>query len=290
MTPSFTMSAPPTPCHVCAAPLPANSDRCSRCGALHAEFRRCEGCGALAEVVSKGGSLYVCAACGRPRIPLEVAITRSHGERSALNEVGERRMRAALWTGVGAASIALGIGGALVGALLLLAGATVIGGASAGVGITFVVLALWCFAMASRGRVAAEAAAREALALGAIDVMRALGPQTSTTLAAAMAIPIPLAESLLATLPARTGVRVDAVVDDAATDGLVRYRVADAGPWPAAHATPEAAALGAGAPFATLAEGAAPTEEQLAQADFDARLAAAEEEAAMGGQQRKQKL
>src|SRR5438067_10912563 len=85
------------PCPTCGTPLPLGADRCPRCGAVHGAHRQCELCGARAEVIHKGGAIFVCAACGRPRIPMERAgVVKSGRERPLLMRAGEHRRDAAV--------------------------------------------------------------------------------------------------------------------------------------------------------------------------------------------------
>src|SRR5687768_11390257 len=91
--------SPPAPhaCSTCFTPLPPGTDRCPRCGTLAGDFRRCEMCGARAEVIRKDQFLFVCAACGKPRVPMDQpGVMRSGRERSVLQKAGEARRDAAV--------------------------------------------------------------------------------------------------------------------------------------------------------------------------------------------------
>lgn len=249
--PPGATGALPLNCHVCHTPLPAGTDRCPRCGAVHGSWRRCEGCGALADVIRKGDAVYVCAACGRPRVPLEQPVQRSGVEREPLARESDARTQQITSNVLGI--IGVGSGGfAMLAALALtLLSATGLATVAGVVGIVGFVLAALMFRRASVARHASEEAARDALGAIALDVMREKGPVTAAQLAAILGVPQNVAEAALARLPARTDVRVDTVVDEAAIDGQIRYRVSED------HAVPP-----------TLVSAA-----DAEQADFDRRLA-----------------
>ena len=245
------MSPPiPTTCTTCAAPMPPGTDRCARCGTLHGEFRRCYGCGAKAEVIRKGGMLYVCSACGRPRVPVEQPIQRTGVEREPLAraESDNRSSVFAFALSIVAfvvAALAMGIG--LIAFLV-----------DFGLIATVFFIAMLMFAGAgafgvltskkARGR--ADEVMREAFGAVALDVMRQRGPVTAPQLAQVLGVPEQVADAALTRLPARTDVRVDTVLDERAADGQVRYRIADA----------------------TLPAEAVIAAQDAASADFDARL------------------
>jgi hypothetical protein len=110
------MTPTPSVCTTCGAPMPPGTDRCGRCGTLHGDWRRCYGCGARAEVIRKDSMLFVCSACGRPRVPTEQPIARSGGEREALARAEADHKSSAIAFGLSIAgfiiaAIALGIAG-----------------------------------------------------------------------------------------------------------------------------------------------------------------------------------
>jgi hypothetical protein len=178
--------------------------------------------------VSKGGLSFVCAACGRPRVPLEQPVPRSGADRPALAEA-ERAQKDALFANV------LGIVGSVLAGVVLL---STLGSWLLGFG--FVALFLFVFALvfggatgfafatSARAKRRVEEAMHDAFGAVALDVLRARGPTTARTLGAVLGVPEPVAEAALARLPARTDVRVDTSIEGAAADGLVRYRIADA--------------------------------------------------------------
>lgn len=228
--------APPVPvaCTTCGAPLPAGSDRCARCGTLHGEHRRCPGCGAKAEVISKGGMLFVCAACGRPRVPMEQpGIVRSFREREALGRA-DGALRDSLLGNV------LGIIGVVIAAFVAVGAVLAFALDFTFVAVIFLVVAAALgvfgalgFSRAKGAKRRAEEAMRDAFGSVAVDVLRQRGPTSSRALGEILGVPEPIADAALARLPARDDVRVDTVVDDRAADGLVRYRIADDGTLPA---------------------------------------------------------
>ncbi|MBI2393769.1 MAG: hypothetical protein HYV09_29630 [Deltaproteobacteria bacterium] len=222
--------APPIPpnCSACGAPLPAGTDRCARCGALHGDHRRCAGCGAKAEVIRKGGLIFVCAACGRPRVPAEQPFPRSGREREALAKADADLKSSVMATALGivafvVAAAALGTASLafLLGfgflALLAFVATFLFAGAGAFGLVT---------ARGARGR--ADEQMRDAFGSVAVDVMRVRGAISPPQLAEVLGVPEEVADQALARLPARTDVRVDTVLDERAVDGQVRYRVADA--------------------------------------------------------------
>jgi len=244
--------APPVPttCSTCGAPMPPGTDRCGRCGTLHGEFRRCYGCGAKAEVIRKGGMLFVCSACGRPRIPVEQPIQRTGGEREALARADADNKSSVIAFGLSMAGFVIA---AIVMAVGLLAFLIDFGLIAT---VMFIAMALFAAAGAfgvvtskkARGR--ADDAMRDAFGAVALDVMRQRGPVTAPQLAEALGVPEQVADAALTRLPARTDVRVDTVIDDRAADGQVRYRIADA----------------------TMPAESVVAAQEAASADFDARL------------------
>lgn len=203
------------------------SDRCGRCGTLHGDWRRCYGCGARAEVIRKGGNLFVCSACGRPRVPVEQPIARSGGERDALGraEADNKSSVIAFSLAIVAfiiAAIALGIAGiALLVDFTFIAVAMFIAMAIfGGAGVAGVMTS-------RRARQRASDAMRDAFGAVALDVMRQRGPVTAPQLAEILGVPVEIADAALTRLPARTDVRVDTILDERAADGQVRYRIAN---------------------------------------------------------------
>lgn len=220
------VAATPAVCPVCTAPLAPGQDRCGRCGALSGEHRTCPGCGARAEIVDKGG-LWLCAACGRPRVPMEKpGIPRSGRERSVLAQVEQAHKRSIVLNGAGIAVVVLDLFVALTLAIAALAGfgllAAIIGGLAAFLAFG----AFLAFRRAGAAREAAKAGMGDAIGLVALDVMRARGAVSAPELAEQMGIPVATAEAALDRLPARDDVHVESVVDDRSIDGQVRYRVA----------------------------------------------------------------
>jgi len=230
--------------------MPPGTDRCGRCGTLHGEHRRCYGCGAKAEVIRKSGMLFVCSACGRPRVPMEQPMQRTGAEREPLAraEADNKSSAVALALGIVAfaiAAAALGVGllaflinFGLIATLMFIAMFTFVGAGAFGV----------LTSKKARGR--ADEAMREAFGAVALDVMRQRGPVTAPQLAQVLGVPEQVADAALTRLPARTDVRVDTVLDERAADGQVRYRIADA-------TMPAETLLAA---------------QEAASADFDARL------------------
>ncbi len=225
----------PSTCTTCGAPLPTGSDRCGRCGTLHGEHRRCSGCGAKAEVIAKGGLRYVCAACGRPRVPIEQpGVIRSGAEREPLARAEADLKNATLATALGIVA-AVSAGLVVMGALL--AWLVDFGLLATGFGVFAAMVgaaAAFAFVTSKKAKQRADDAMRDAFGSVALDVMRQRGTVTSRALAEILGVPEPVADAALARLPARSDVRVDTVVDDrAAADGLVRYRLADGATLPA---------------------------------------------------------
>ncbi len=232
--------------------MPPGTDRCGRCGTLHGAFRQCYGCGARAEVIRKGGMLFVCSACGRPRVPVEQPIARSGGEREALARAEADQKSSVV-------AFALGVVGLIVAATAM---------GIAGIAFliefnfiaVFMLVAMLVFAgagafglmTAKKARGRASDAMRDAFGAVALDVMRQRGPITAPALAEALGVPVDVADAALTRLPARTDVRVDTVLDERAADGQVRYRVAGEQTMPAEVLS----------------------EHEAATADFDARLKA----------------
>ncbi len=220
-------------CSTCGTPLPPGSDRCPRCGTLAGDHRRCYGCGARAEVVQRDG-LFVCAACGRPRVPMEGAgIVRSGRERAPLARIAQLKhdanvSRFVSIVGFVVAFFVLMLGAGFVsflpifGYAIMAIAAIIVGAGLVGLGRSKSRL--------KEGRVAME----EAIALVAHDVIRSRGSISAQQLAEQMGLPYDLAERTLDRLPADPQLRVETVIDEQSTDGKLRYRIADAGLYAAA--------------------------------------------------------
>jgi predicted RNA-binding Zn-ribbon protein involved in translation (DUF1610 family) len=265
------MTPPPAAtCPVCGAAIVPGTDRCGRCGTLSGEHRVCYGCGARAEVIEKAG-VWTCAACGRPRVPMEKpGVPRSGRERAVLAKVEQAHKRAIVAKGLGIAAIAADVFVGLVLAIAALAGFTAL---AIAIAIVTALVAASAFVAFGRSRAAAEEARlgmREAIGLVALDVMRAKGGLSAPELAEQLGVPVAQAEAALDRLPARDDVQVESVVDERSIDGQVRYRI----PASAVSVRPP----GASAPQAvdtnarTLSLEEMADDEQLA---FDARLQAA---------------
>jgi hypothetical protein len=230
--------------------MPPGTDRCGRCGTLHGEHRRCYGCGAKAEVIRKSGFLFVCSACGRPRVPLEQPVQRTGSEREPLARAEADGKSAIIAFSLGIVAFVVAAAALGTGLLALLI--------DFGLIATLMFIAMFVFAAAgafavltskkARGR--ADDAMRDAFGAVALDVMRQRGPVTAPQLAQVLGVPEQVADAALTRLPARTDVRVDTVLDERAADGQVRYRVADA----------------------TMPAEAVIAAQDAASADFDARL------------------
>lgn len=207
--------------------MPPGTDRCGRCGSLHGEWRRCPGCGAKAEVIRKGGMTYVCAACGRPRVPTEQPITRTGAEREPLAKAEADLKSAAIAFSLGIVAFAIGAAG--------LGGATLAFLLDFGWVALFAFLTTLIFAAAGAFAVVTSRAARrradeqmrDAFGAVTVDVMRQRGTISAPQLAQILGVPEEVADQALTRLPARNDVRVDTVLDDRAADGQVRYRIAD---------------------------------------------------------------
>ncbi len=179
-------------------------------------------------MIAKGDMLYVCAACGRPRVPMEQpAITRSFKERDALAKA-EADLKSRMFATV-LATIAMALAAGAVGIALLSTLAF-------GFGIlatffflaTFVLGGAGAFGLvtANKAKARAEGHVRDAFGQVALDVMRQKGTVTARELGEILGVPENVADAALARLPARDDVRVDTIVDErAAADGLVRYRI-----------------------------------------------------------------
>jgi len=219
----------PAACTTCGNPLTPGSDRCTRCGTLHGDHRRCYGCGAKAEVIRKDGLVYVCAACGRPRVPMEKpGVPRSGREMEALARVEAARKDAVIATGLGIGALVIDAPILFLGAIFAIVGWTFLTLATFGVGAVLAVVALMALlSTAKKAKARANDAMRDALGAVALDVMRAQGTTTSRALAEQLGVPEQVADAALERLPARDDVRVETVVDEKAADGLVRYRVAE---------------------------------------------------------------
>lgn len=207
--------------------MPPGTDRCGRCGSLHGDFRRCPGCGAKAEVIRKGGMIFVCAACGRPRIPTEQPIARSGAEREPLAKADADLKSAAIAFSLGIVAFvigAAGLGAATLAFLLDFGWVALFAFVS-----TLIFAAAGAFAVVtSRGaRKRADEQMRDAFGAVTVDVMRQRGTISAPQLAQILGVPEEVADQALTRLPARSDVRVDTVLDDRAADGQVRYRIAD---------------------------------------------------------------
>lgn len=228
-TPQNQALALPTVCSTCGAGLPAGSDRCTRCGTLHGAFRTCPHCHARAEVVAKDGMLFVCAACGKPRVPVEKPIQRTGGEGRAIAEATSARGD---WLFGSVAAIGALVPSLLLGVTAMILLMTVGFGLgfllTLGIGGVFGAVSLFAFSRAKAAAKRAEEAMRDAFGSVALDAIRTHGPLSPRQLAEILGVPEPVAEAALARLPTRTDVRVDTVLDDrSAADGQIRYRIAE---------------------------------------------------------------
>jgi len=171
--------------------------------------------------------IFVCAACGRPRVPAEQPVTRSGAEREPLAKAEADLKSSAI-------AFALGVVAFVIGAAAL-------GTASLAFLLDFGWFALFAFVatllfvgagafavLTSRGaKKRADEQMRDAFGAAAVDVMRQRGAISAPQLAQILGVPEEVADQALTRLPARNDVRVDTVLDDRAADGQVRYRVAD---------------------------------------------------------------
>jgi hypothetical protein len=197
--------------------------------------------------------IFVCAACGRPRIPMERAgVVKSGRERPILVRAGEHRRDAAVSNVAGIVGISIAAFIALISMVWIFAfGLGFFGGTGVAFAIFTALMGMYGVGNAKKNERLANEQMSEALGLVAMDVMRSKGPVTSKQLGEQMGIPEDVAEKILAVLPAKF--RVETVVDERATDGLLRYRIAD-----------EALAIQPGM-----------SDEEAEKAAFDAKLAAA---------------
>lgn len=217
--------APPIPtvCTTCGAPMPPGSDRCGRCGTLHGDWRRCYGCGARAEVIRKDGNLFVCAACGRPRVPVEQPIARSGGEREALARAEADHKSSVIAFSLSVVAFIIAAMALALGGLVWLLGGTIFGIVMMIAMSIFIAAGVMGLTTSRKARVRASDAMRDALGAVALDVMRQRGPVTAQQLAEILGVPLDVAEAGLTRLPARSDVRVDTVIEA----GDVRYRIAN---------------------------------------------------------------
>jgi hypothetical protein len=251
----MTPGTPPVyACTTCREPLPAGTDRCPRCGALSGDFRRCYGCGARAEVIQKDGGMFVCAACGRPRVPVEKpGFAPSGNERPALERAGlsARDGTISKVGGIMAFVVAALIG--LTALLPLFLGWTAFGLVL--VGLTAFIAFVGAFGLVNgkKNRAQAQKHMTDAIASVALDLMKQRGAISPRMLSEQLGVPEDVAEKALNKLPADPRLRVETVIDERAADGQLRYRLDDAG----------------------VVETAGMSEDEAEQASFDARLAAA---------------
>ncbi len=216
----------PTACTTCTAPLPAGSDRCTRCGTLHGEFRVCPHCRAKAEVIPKSGLIFVCAACGKPRVPVEKPVTRTYAEAATLAQATDARGDWLLASVAGIAAMVPSLILATTAVILLMTLGLGLGFfLTGGIGAAFGFVALFALGRAAAANRRAEAAMGDAFGAVALDAMRTHGPLSAPQLAEILGVSETVASEALARLPARTDVRVDTVIDDRAADGQVRYRI-----------------------------------------------------------------
>ncbi|MEO7093431.1 MAG: hypothetical protein ABI175_09280 [Polyangiales bacterium] len=251
----MTPGAPPVyACTTCREPLPAGSDRCARCGALSGDFRRCYGCGARAEVIQKDGGMFVCAACGRPRVPVEKpGFAPSGNERPAL-ERAARSHRDAIISRVGGIMAFVVAAILAVTALLpLFLGWTAFGLTVVGLAALIAFVGGFGVVNAKKNRTQAVSHMTDAIASVALDLMKQRGALSPRMVSDQLGIPEDVAEKALNKLPADPRLRVETVIDERAADGQLRYRLDDAG----------------------QIETAGMSEEEAEKASFDARLAAA---------------
>lgn len=257
-------------CPVCGAAVAPGTDRCGRCGTLSGEHRVCYGCGARAEVIERAG-VWTCAACGRPRVPMEKpGVPRSGRERPVLAKVEHAHKRAIVAKGLGIAAIVADVFVGLVLAIAALAGFTALAIAIAIVTALVAASAFLAFGRARAAQAEARSGMRDAIGLVALDVMAAKGGLSAPELAAQLGVPVAEAEAALDRLPARDDVQVESVVDERSIDGQVRYRI----PSSAVSIRPQ----GASAPQAVDANARTLSLEEMAddeQLAFDARLQAA---------------
>ncbi len=194
--------------------------------------------------------LFVCSACGRPRVPVEQPVQRTGAEREALARAEADNKSSVIAFALAIVGFVIAATALGIGALALLI--------DFGLIATLMFVAMFVFLVAgvlgvltsrkARGR--ADDAMRDAFGAVALDVMRQRGPVTAPQLAQVLGVPEQVADAALTRLPARSDVRVDTVLDERAADGQVRYRIADA----------------------TLPAETVMAAQDAAAADFDARL------------------
>ena len=179
-------------------------------------------------------------------------VVKSGRERPYLVRAGEHRRDAAVSNVAGIVAITIAAFMAMISLFWIFAfGLGFFGGTGLGVAIFVALMGFYGVGNSKKNTRLASEQMGEALSLVAMDVMRARGPVTSKQLAEQMGIPEETAEKILAVLPAKF--RVETVVDERATDGLLRYRISDE----AAYQQPGM------------------SEEDAEKAAFDAKLAAA---------------
>ena len=241
-------------CTTCREPLPAGTDRCPRCGALSGDFRKCYGCGARAEVIRKDGGMFVCAACGRPRVPLEKpGFFPSGNERPALERAGSANKDATISKIGGIMALVVAGLVAVIALLPLFLSWTAFGLVLVGIAAFIAFIGAFGIVNGGKNRALAAQHMTDAIASVAFDLMKQRGPISPHMLSEQLGIPEEVAEKALNKLPADPHLRVETVIDERAADGQLRYRV-------------EAGAIEP-TPGMSL--------EEAEQASFDARLAAA---------------
>lgn len=256
-------------CHACGADVPADAERCSRCGTSQ-RVDACPHCGATAGVTRDSELRFRCDVCGGPRIPPARGGARAGREVTAL-----RRAHAALsgrskWR---AASLAAGL--LLAFDLLLLSLLLLITGVGLGLLLTGLFTAgplaafvLWAMSRArARGREIGPALDAAWVAAATEVVTRADKAITARDLATALSIEEAQAEELMALLEVSDVVRG---AMSAGGDMAYTPRLRIGSPAPAAAVAPAASQADA------LAAARAAEEEALAALDAEeAALAAA---------------
>lgn len=194
--------------------------------------------------------LFVCSACGRPRVPMEQPVQRTGAEREALARAEADNKSSVIAFALGIVGFVIAAAALGIGSIALLIDFGFIATLMFVAMLVFAVAGVFGVITSKKGRARADDAMRDAFGAVALDVMRQRGPVTAQQLAQVLGVPEQVADAALTRLPARTDVRVDTVLDERAADGQVRYRIADA----------------------TLPAETLLAAQDAASADFDARL------------------
>jgi hypothetical protein len=170
----------------------------------------------------------VCAACGKPRVPIELAgVTLSGRERRSLGAAASAQGNGLMFGVFAAIAFVFVFFTALVGAIGLAFGSVAVSVLAAVITLFLAGGALASLIAARQASRAVEQNAHEALVSATVDAVHSMKSVTPQILAAQLGIPEAMCEHLLGEASAQSEYAIESSIDQAHEDGQVRYRVSE---------------------------------------------------------------